>query len=386
MDWELSSYSGWGIYGLNLMLNWSLQQKQPLLTSFPLNESLIDLNPIEWALMRQALVASRDLEVRLEAFQGQHISINFPLLRPLGNDLTSAPKGKNDVTVSGSPNLGVIFFESTLFSADSRERAKAYPLIVVGSSWNRTVLDGAGIGPTVRVFQGIDQTAFHPAPKAGWFGDRFAVFSGGKLEYRKGQDLVLKAFRVFAGRHPDAVLVTAWASPWPGAARSLNADPTLAPVAFRPNGTLDLPAWAAANGVAPDQFIDLGILPNSAIPRLYREMDVGLFPNRCEGGTNLVAMECMACGVPVILSRNTGHLDLIAPDRCFPLEQQSSIDGDHRLGWGESDVEEIVETLEAVRRDRADSLGRAARGAAFMSSMTWADTARQLAAVIEPYL
>jgi glycosyltransferase involved in cell wall biosynthesis len=259
-------------------------------------------------------------------------------------------------------------------------------LFVAGSSWNRAVLDQAGIGPTVLALQGIDPTAFHAAPKAGWFDGRFAVFSGGKLEYRKGQDLVLKAFRVFADRHPDAVLVTAWASPWPGAARDLNADPTLAPVAFRPNGTLDLPAWAAANGIAPDQFIDLGILPNSALPRLYREMDVGLFPNRCEGGTNLVAMECMACGVPVILSRNTGHLDLIAPDRCFPLEQQTPIEGANHLGWGESDVEEIVETLEAVRRDRADSLARAARGAAFLSAMTWADTARQLAQVIEPYL
>jgi len=385
MDWQLTSYSGWGVYGINLMLNWSLQQKEPLLNDMPVNESLIDLNPIEWAVIRPALEGSRDLQARLESFRGQRVSINFPVLRGLADDFIDAPAA-HDVRVSGSPSFGLTFFASTFFSAESRERAKAYPLFVAGSSWNRAVLDQAGIGPTALVLQGIDPTAFHPAPKAGLFAGRFAIFSGGKLEYRKGQDLVLKAFRVFADRHPDAVLVTAWASPWPGAARDLNADPTLAPVTFRPNGTLDLPAWAAANGIAPDQFIDLGILPNSALPRLYREMDVGVFPSRCEGGTNLVAMECMACGVPVILSRNTGHLDIIAPDRCFPLEQQSSIDGPEHLGWGESNVEEIVETLEAVRRNRAASLVRANCGAAFMSAMTWADTARQLAETIGPLI
>jgi glycosyltransferase involved in cell wall biosynthesis len=385
MDWQLSSYFGWGVYGINLMLNWSRQEKELLLTNRPVNESVIDLNPIEWALIRPALEGSRDLQARLESFRGQHVSINFPVLRALADDFIAA-SGVHDVKVSGSPSLGLTFFASTLFSAESRERAKSYPLILAGSSWNQAVLDHAGIGPTALALQGVDPTAFHPAPKAGWFAGRFAVFSGGKLEYRKGQDLVLKAFRVFADRHPDAVLVTAWASPWPDVARSLNADPTLAPVSFRPDGRLDVPVWAAANGISPRKLIDLGALPNSAMPRLYREMDVGLFPNRCEGGTNLVAMECMACSVPVILSRNTGHLDLIAPDCCFPLEQQSPIDGADHLGWGESDVEEIVETLEAVRRDRAGSLARAERGAAFMSGMTWADTTRKLTEVIEPYL
>ena len=64
--------------------------------------------------------------------------------------------------------------------------------------------------------------------------------------------------------------------PWPGAARNLNANPTLAPFMFQRNAALDLLAWATANEIAPDQFIDLGIEPNSALPRLYR----GLFPNR----------------------------------------------------------------------------------------------------------
>ncbi len=383
IDWQLSSFFGWGVYGINLMLQWSRLHGQPLLTSAPIAPPQIDINPVEWALLRPALDGSRDLQKQLEPFRGQPAQINYPLLQGLGNDFTSATR---TVQLFGTPTVGMTFFENTLFSPDGRERAKTYPLIVAGSSWNRAVLEAAGVGPVAQTLQGIDPTIFHPAPKAGWFAGRFAIFSGGKLEYRKGQDLVLKAFRIFAQRHPDALLVTAWASPWPNIARNLDRESGLTPVTFRPNGSLDATAWAMANGIAANQFIDLGAIPNSAMPRLYREMDVALFTNRCEGGTNLVAMESMACGVPIIISRNTGHLDLIAPDRCFALGEQSVIDGPMRVGWGESSVEEIVETLETVRHDRTASRERAERGAAFMSSLTWAATATQLAQCIEPYL
>lgn len=36
------------------------------------------------------------------------------------------------------------------------------------------------------------------------------------------------------------------------------------------------------------------------------EADVALFPNRGEGGTNLMAMQAMASGVPTVLSANSG--------------------------------------------------------------------------------
>jgi len=126
-------------------------------------------------------------------------------------------------------------------------------------------------------------------------------------------------------------------------------------------------------------------VPNAELPHLYREMDVALFPNRCEGGTNLVAMECMACGVPLVISNNTGHLDLIASDRCISLVRQNAIPGADHLGWGESDIEEILEGLEAVWRDPAAARALASRGAEFMTRLTWDETARRLAEVLEPY-
>jgi glycosyltransferase involved in cell wall biosynthesis len=44
---------------------------------------------------------------------------------------------------------------------------------------------------------------------------------------------------------------------------------------------------------------------------LRSRADVAVFPNRCEGGMNLVAMEAIATGVSVILANGTGQADLI---------------------------------------------------------------------------
>ena len=66
-----------------------------------------------------------------------------------------------------------------------------------------------------KILQGIDQTIFHPAPKSNMFGDRFVVFSGGKLEYCKGQDIVIAAFKIFQKLDLEALLITVCHNFWP---------------------------------------------------------------------------------------------------------------------------------------------------------------------------
>lgn len=386
IDWQISSVFGWGIYGLNLMLQWSQQQKQPLMTYLPPVLGDLHVNPLEWARLQSSLEPALEWPARMEPLRGRLLQLEIPMLRAMGNNFSTLAPSLNGVRFVGTPNIAMPFFEYTAFTPEGLARGAEYPLMIAGSTWNLDLMKAAGIRNTALVLQGVDPTRFHPAPRAGWFNERFAIFSGGKLEFRKGQDLVLKAFRIFAERHKDAVLVTAWNSPWPYLAKDLHVSTAIAPVLFHPNGKINTAAWAVANGIPAEQFIDLGTIANGEMPRLLREMSVGLFPNRAEGGTNLVAMECMASGVPCILSANTGHLDLIADDRCYQLTRQLKVVGERYEGWGESDVEEVLEVLEEVYRDRAASLARAARGAAFMSKMTWAETARQLAEAIAPVI
>ena len=113
-------------------------------------------------------------------------------------------------------------------------------------------------------------------------------------------------------------------------------------------------------------------------------MDLALFPNRGEGGTNLVAMECMACGVPVILSVNTGHLDLIKDDNCLSLKDQRSVTNSEvgTDGWGESQIDEIVDCLVFAynNRDYLTKVGE--RGAEFMRQYSWMQQSSKLGDVI----
>ncbi len=388
IHWGISSFYGWGVYGLNLALQWMVDPDLQPVASRAIRTSQITLDPLRTLALQEFVGMSAEFEARLRDQIAVDPSprVDVPLLVGLGDDFRSQPL-EQGAFLEGSPTLGVTFFENSSLSPDAVERARGFPWIITGSTWNEQVLRAHGVDRVTTVLQGIDPTLFHPATRSGLFGSRFLIFSGGKLEFRKGQDLVVAALRGFLRRHPDAVLVTAWHSPWPQAARSLDQSGKAGPVPLNREGRLNVVEWAARNDIRSDQIVDLGAIPNSQLPVVLREMDVAVFPNRGEGGTNLVAMECMACGVPVILSANTGHLDLVADDLCFPLTHQGPVQrpgmpGLSIPGWGESSIEEIEEHLERVYLDRAEALRKAAKGAARLAGLTWERTAQSLKEVI----
>jgi glycosyltransferase involved in cell wall biosynthesis len=387
INWQVSSYFGWGVYGLNLALAWAGDPDVALLSPWSVLPSELAVDALRLRTLEPFLRDSANLHAQLAKWRGQVTTAQGPMLSATDASFRTVPVG--DVRLKGQPTIAVTFFETAVLSEDALEAAAAYPLIVTGSTWNERVLRAHGLTNVTTVLQGVDPSLFHPAPRGAFARDRFLVFSGGKLERRKGQDIALLAFRRFAERHPDALLVAAWHSPWPKIARTIDASGLAEPVVFGADGKLDATAWALANGVRAENFLDAGRTPNPLMPQLYRQMDVALFPNRCEGGTNLVAMECMACGVPAILSANTGHLDLIGEDNCYVLERQGAVPGeplaaDHPevKGWGESDVDEAVELLERAYVDRADAGARGERGAATLSRMTWSATARRMKQIV----
>lgn len=327
-DWDVSPLFGWGVYGLNLALEWAGDRDIEARTS-----GAIKLDGVD-ALRRRCLA---DFARRSLAGRGEDLR-----LCALGNDL-----------VGNGGRVGVAFFEQPL-SAAAVERAKWFDLIITGSSWNEQLLRDRGVESVKTILQGVDPTLFHPAPRRGLFRDRFVIFSGGKAEPRKGQDLVVKTFRIFAKKHPEALLVTAWHSPWPG---------------LRAGMDLDLSDLA-------DQVIDVGQVPNALMPGIYRECDVGLFPNRLEGGTNLVAMECMACGVLPLLSGGTGHEDLLKI-------------GGQRITFAEQAVanpHDIIDVLEFVMSAPSAARSSALKGAEAIAAFTWARTASELKGAIAPFV
>ena len=372
--WQIGSTFGWGVYGTQLALGLTRRGRLPTLLESP---GPLTLDALEGVRLKPAM-EFRPRLVELIQKQGEGpIICQFPVLHARGNN-AELQFGRLSPRIRGTANHACIFFDRTTFSPEAIAQLNRFDSVIAGSAWNGAYLRDLGVRNVIDNIQGIDASRFHPAPRRGLLGDRFAIFSGGKIEHRKGQDIVAAAFRAFRQRHDDAVLVTSWHNAWPraeGVREIMRSKVFDGADLLDGEGRIDVRRWLSRNGVPEDSVIALPEIPNALLPPVIRECDVALFPNRCEGGTNLVAMETLALGVPSLLSANTGHMDLLDRQIGFALADQSPVpeadaSPDHDV-WGESSVDEIVERLEAVYRNREAFREVALAHARLMEDLSW---------------
>ncbi len=372
ISWPLATVSGYGIYGVEIAQSFFRRGgKKLLLTQPPVTLALPPLLELRLApalqLAPQFAALLRQDTNRVERFP-------FPVLHGAGNDFAGFTGSDQ---VRGSPNIGCVAIEHLYCSPHGRAVAQNYDKLIAISQFNADWLKSLNIAPVVLCHQGIDTDLFYPQAKRGLFGDRFIIFSGGKFEFRKGQDIVLTAFKQFAAKYPEALLVCAWqgqSEPAPNlfAATGHIQDTPQADG----KGGLAIAEWLQRQGLQPHQFIALPYTHQMMMPPVLRECDAALFPNRCEGGTNLVAMEAMACGVPTLVADNTGQHDLVALAGAAPLTRQSpclapTAAAGTTTGWGECDVTECVVGLECIYHDSQAARAAAATVAAKMRDWQW---------------
>ena len=367
ITWQVSDCHGWGIFGLNLARNLLDQGPcRPLMFTPP---TFIDLDT---AVQEKLAPCFREGIKLIGDHEETGVFLDKSVvLHSLNNVFRPTALSAK---ITGRANVGFVFFESADIQADARERVSRLDRLLVGSTWNLEMCQRAGMENVAFVSQGVDTDLFHPGPRQGVPSGRFVVYSGGKLEYRKGQDLVLEAFKRFQQKHPDSVLVTAWQNSWAETAETVVVSPFISQAPRKDEaGNLRIEPWAHAHGIPGECFVDLGWTANARLPAILREADVAVFPSRCEGGTNLCAMEAMACGVPTVLSANTRHLDLIEGDNCYPVtDQKPCFEGFDKTGeWQEVSVDGIVDCLERAYADREDCKRRGAEGAATLKNLSW---------------
>jgi UDP-glucose:(heptosyl)LPS alpha-1,3-glucosyltransferase len=127
---------------------------------------------------------------------------------------------------------------------------------------------------------------------------------------------------------------------------------------------------AARHGLA-NRIVSAG--PTSAIERAYAAADVFVFPTRYDAFA-MVVTEAMACGLPVVTSRQAGASEIIT-DRVDGILLRDPAD---RAAWTQA-----IAALAADPRSRI-RLGRAAAETA--ARFTWDQVARQTLAVYEQVL
>jgi len=174
--------------------------------------------------------------------------------------------------------------------------------------------------------------------------------------------------------------VASWFNPWPVYMQSMSLSPHIK-FSLGQDFPATMAAVLAAAGIPKDKVILLPPLPHFEMARVYKNSDVGLFPNRCEGGTNLVLMEYMACGKPAIASNSTGHRDVAGPyntlllERMRPLHLQGS-QGQTTV-WDDPDLEELTEKLLWAYDHPAETAAIGQVAGRDMEAFTWEAAAKR---------
>lgn len=289
--------------------------------------------------------------------------------------------------------VGHVFCEFERLLPEEIEFLRRADWITTGCDWATRVLLDHGMECVATVHQGVELDVFRPpdtpVTRPPDLEGKFLVFSGGKYEYRKGVDLTIAAFAAFAQRHSDAVLLINAFNPFPWSQGGLALSPHFR---FEPLRTYpeDFARVLVQNGIPPDRFRILEPGPRTDLARTMAMSDCGLFPIRCEAGTNHFLMEYMACARPAIATYTSGLLDILRPElnsvglTPFRQVQPALGVGETQRGqWNEPAVDEIVEALELLywSEEKRERLGRAA--AQDMHPFAWSRCAERLLQIID---
>ncbi|QJR36441.1 glycosyltransferase [Gemmatimonas groenlandica] len=277
--------------------------------------------------------------------------------------------------VGRGPRIGFPIFELDSFDASERHHLERQDRLIVTCEWARAVLLENGIWrtPIDIVPLGVDRTVFHehvpPASKRG----RDTVFmSVGKLESRKGQRELLRAFEAAFSPKDAVQLVLICHNAFVDAARL---DELLAPFKRSPMAsritlvTKPLPHQkdlAAAMAIA----------------------DCAVFPARAEGW-NLEALEMLAMGKRVIASACTAHTAFLTADNAKLVAidaLEESVPGEHYgrwAAWGDPQHEQLVQHLRDVHGERQrGELAVNHAGVETSKQFSWTASARALMASV----
>lgn len=270
----------------------------------------------------------------------------------------------------GDYKIGFPIFELDEFTPQEKHHLSGLDEIFVCSEWAADVIEANKIGRPVTVIPlGVDTELFKPMADSETRPYRF--LAAGKWEYRKGHDVVLRAFTEEFSQDDDVELVCLCDNPVIPAADNLDWNQTFKQSPLG-NKILLVPRQ-------PTQEAVCGVM---------NKVDCGVFPARAEGW-NLELIEMMACNKPVITTNYSGHTEFCNRENselieCF--EKEIAFDGfffKQNIGSWMKFTDENIETLKQKMRYAYENRVKTnPAGVETARKFSWKHSAEKIAEVI----
>lgn len=329
--------------------------------------------------------------------------LNVPLVQAI-----SGPDWGMTHRAVGVPNWGYGFIENDIAASSLMPLAsRLWDGVICGSNWmadwvtRATKSVSSWVPEITTATQGVNPEVFNFRPFGRTSKDSFIIGSFGKFEYRKAQDVVIKALSLFSQRHKDAILCHNWFNPWPSLAVDAmgNSDWSFQ---FETHQNPRYNIWPEVLSNIRIKISNLKIrempfgFSGDSQEEIAKEMamcDVILFPNRCEAGTNLMLHQALAIGVPCIVANATGQADLVehADYPCRDLALNGGEDyvysrnGADLGNWHRVCMDDVLDKLERVYLERDKWAAKREEISKFGTSFTWEKTAARINSIVESY-
>lgn len=252
--------------------------------------------------------------------------------------------------------IGMPIFELDGFSKIETHHLSQLDHIVVNSQWAKKVVEeniasvSCGVVPL-----GVDTDIFSPTNKN--TSDKSIFLNVGKMEYRKGHDVLIECFNKAFEPTDNAELWLLWENRFP----NCNQD-----------------YW---NGLVKSSKNTIRIIPrrNTAeeVAEIMNMSTCGIFLSRAEG-YNLPLLEMMACGRPTIATDYSGHTqystmenaDLIEISEYEPAKDNEWPAFDGSFNWAKITDENKDEIIQKMRDNHNDRRFNTA-GIKTANELTW---------------
>ena len=112
IDWNLASFTGWGVYGLNLALHWANDARIEAVVSLPVVRDHVAFDPLRLRVLQPFFARSQAFQAELKT----SARIDFPVLSACNSKVF-------DFKFEGRPTIPVIFCEDEI-ARDALDRTE----------------------------------------------------------------------------------------------------------------------------------------------------------------------------------------------------------------------------------------------------------------------